>query len=125
MTRKLGLSQVAFAITDKVVTEDVARRYEEEVIEYGSSTIMFTLMATLAMLNLFGLTGGIKKTVLDLEFKAVSRLIVQVVLAVLLVMINIPVYQALFFRNDKGRLPSSVVFKSILLASLVCLIPII
>ena len=73
----------------------------------------------------FGLIGGIKKIVQNLEFNALDQLIIQLILDLLLVMINIPVCQALFTRNDKGRIPSSILFKSIVLASLACLMPII
>ena len=125
VVRQLGLFETTFAITGKVVTEDVLKRYEQEIIEFGSSTIMFTIIATLAMLNFFNLIGGIKKIVLDLELKVLDQLILQLSLNLLLVMLNIPVYQALFIRNDKGRIPSSILFKSIVLASLACLMPII
>ena len=119
--RQLGLSETTFVITRKVVIEDVSKRYEQEIIEFGSSTITFTIIATLAMLNFFSLIGGIKKIVLDLEFKVLD----QLSLNLLLVMLDIPVYRALFIRNVKGCIPSSIVFKSIVLVSLACLMPII
>ncbi|PON31559.1 Cellulose synthase [Parasponia andersonii] len=122
--RKLGLSETTFVLTDKVVTEDVSKRYEQEVMEFGSSNIMFTILATLALLNLFTLLGGIKKLVLDLDSKALEQLISQIVLCGIIVLINLPIYQALFIRRDKGCIPSSVMFKSILLASVTCLMPI-
>ncbi|KAF3973686.1 hypothetical protein CMV_002921 [Castanea mollissima] len=125
ISRQLGLSETTFAITTKVVTEDVLKRYEEEVIEFGSSTIMVTIIAVLALLHIFSLIGGINKIFLDLEFIKLDQLILQVVLSLLLVMINIPVYQALFIRNDEGHIPSSVLFKSVVLVSLACLIPMI
>ena len=72
VVRQLGLFETTFVITEKVVTEDVSKRYEQEIMEFGSSTIMFTIIATLAMLNFFSLIGGIKKIVLDLEFKVLD-----------------------------------------------------
>ncbi|KAK4575698.1 hypothetical protein RGQ29_026600 [Quercus rubra] len=125
ISRQLGLSETTFAITTKVVIEDVLKRYEEEVIEFGSSTIMVTIIAALALLHIFCLIGGIKKIFLDLEFIKLDQLILQVILSLLLVMINIPVYQALFIRNDEGRIPSSILFKSVVLVSLAGLIPIV
>lgn len=119
--RKLSLSETTFALTDKVVTEDATKRYEQEIMEFGSSSLMFTMLATLALLNLFTLVGGIKKILMD--FKALEQLIVQIVLCGIIVLINLPVYEALFIRSDNGRIPSSVMFKSVVLASVLCLLP--
>uniref|UniRef100_A0A2P2QLH9 Cellulose synthase-like protein E6 n=1 Tax=Rhizophora mucronata TaxID=61149 RepID=A0A2P2QLH9_RHIMU len=127
ITKQLGLSQTTFAITAKVVTEDVLERYEQEVMEFGSHTIMFAITATLAMLNLFTLVGAIVKWLMSSDvsdFEVGEMLIPHVVLCGIVVMINVPVYQALFLRHDNGRLPASVMFKSLILASLACLIPI-
>ena len=125
ISKQLGLSETTFPITTQVVTEDVLKRYEEEVIEFGSSTIMVTIIPALALLHILSLIGGIKKIFLDLEFIKLDQLILQVILSLLLVMINIPGYQALFIRNDQGCIPSSILFKSVVLVLLACLIPII
>ncbi|CAK9148880.1 unnamed protein product [Ilex paraguariensis] len=122
ITRQLGFSETAFAITAKVVDDDVLKRYEQEIIEFGSSSIMFTITSTIALLNLFSFAWGIKRALLDWNLRAVEHLIPQIILCWLIVMINIPVYQALFFRSDKGHIPSSVMFKSIVGVSLACLL---
>ncbi|KAG4964292.1 hypothetical protein AAZX31_14G012800 [Glycine max] len=119
MKKQLGLSQTKFVITDKVVTKDVQKRYEQEVIEFGGSSIMLTILATVALLNLFGLLWGMKRIMMDLEFSS-SQLMMQITLSSLVVMISLPVYEALFIRSDKGCIPSSVMLKSIVLASLAC-----
>ncbi|EXB51025.1 Cellulose synthase-like protein E6 [Morus notabilis] len=121
--RKLGLSETTFALTDKVVTEDVSKRYEQEIMEFGSSSLMFTILATLALLNLFTLVGGIMKILMDFDSKALEQLILQIVLCGIIVVVNFPVYQALFIRRDKGCIPSSLMLKSVVLASLLCLVP--
>lgn len=121
MTLQLGLSQTNFAITDKVVTEDGQKRYEQEVIDFGGSSIMLTILATVALLNLFGLFGGIMRIlIMDWGFNSSSQLVVQIVLSSLTVMVNLPVYEALFIRSDKGSISSSVMLKSVVLASLIC-----
>lgn len=122
--RQLGLSQTKFSLTAKVVPEDASTRYEQEMMEFGSSSITFTIISTLALLNLFALVVGLKRLVLDLDFNALKHLITQIVLCGLVVLVNLPIYQALFIRSDKGCLPSSVMLRSIVLASLMCLIPV-
>ncbi|XP_057440990.1 cellulose synthase-like protein E6 [Lotus japonicus] len=126
VTKQLGLSQTNFAITDKVVTEEVQKRYEQEVIDFGGSSIMLTISATVALLNLFGLIGGIVRILMDLELNNSSQLMMQILLSSLIGMVNLPVYEALFIRSDNGSISSSVMLKSIVLASLVCcLVPLI
>ncbi|XP_021689910.2 cellulose synthase-like protein E6 isoform X2 [Hevea brasiliensis] len=124
--KQVGLSQTTFAITPKMVTDDVLKRYKQEVIEFGSSNTMFTIIATLAVLNLFSFVGAMAKRVTDLEmdFKTLEMLMPQVILCGFVIMVNLPVYRALFFRNDKGCMPHGVMFKSLVLASLACLVPI-
>ncbi|OMP04213.1 Cellulose synthase [Corchorus olitorius] len=124
IVRQLGLSQTTFTVTAKVVTEDVSKRYHQEIMDFGSTSIMFTVIATLAMLNLFSLLGALVKMVFwGLEYMDLEKLMSQISICGLLFMVNIPVYEALFFRKDKGSIPASVMFKSIVLASLACLMP--
>lgn len=122
--KQLGFSQTTFAITNKVVNDDLSKRYEQEVMEFGSTSPMFTIVSTLAILNLLSLIGGISRILFHAEVKVAGGLVAQIILCGILVMVNIPVYEALFVRNDKGRIPSSVLYKSIFLASLVYLMPI-
>lgn len=122
--RQLGLSETEFALTDKVITDDVSKRYEQEIMEFGSASIMYTVLATSALLNFLSLVWGTKRVVMDRHSKALDQLISQVILSGILVLINLPVYQALFIRSDKGHIPSSVMFKSFFLLALACLMPI-
>ncbi|XP_058112669.1 cellulose synthase-like protein E6 isoform X2 [Magnolia sinica] len=118
-----GLAKSAFAITAKETDDEVAKRYEQEIMEFGSTSPMFTILATLAMLNLFCLIGAIKRVAMGDEMGDVEALMLQFVLCGVLVIINWPIYQGLFLRKDMGRLPTSVAFTSIGLAVLACLIP--
>ncbi|KHG12106.1 Cellulose synthase-like protein E6 [Gossypium arboreum] len=118
----LGYSQLAFVITTKVADEDVSKRYDQEMIEFGVASPMFNILATLAILNLLGSFGTMKKVTMhaDKGFKVLDQFGLQILLCLVLVTINLPVYQALFFRMDKGKMPSSVTYKSIIFALLAC-----
>lgn len=114
----------AFTITAKVADEEVSQRYEKEIMEFGASSPMFTILATLAMLNLFCFLGMLKDAVTsEGEFRSVcERMVLQVVLCGFLVLINFPIYQGLFFRKDNGRLPSSVAIRSTVMALSTCVL---
>ena len=118
----LGYSKAAFVITAKVAEDDVSKRYEQELIEFGATSPMFDILATLAMLNLFSSFGAINKVIFDADqySKVLDQFGLQILLCLVLVTINLPVYQALFLRKDKGRMPSSVTSKSIIFALLAC-----
>ncbi|XP_058112706.1 cellulose synthase-like protein E2 isoform X4 [Magnolia sinica] len=123
-TRKLlGLTESAFVVTAKVADKEVLRRYDKEIMEFGSTSPMFTILATHAMVNLICLVGAIKRLAMDTEIRDVEPLILQLFLCGLLVMINMPIYQGLFLRKDMGRMPVSLAFTCTFFAVLACIIP--
>lgn len=93
-------------------------------MEFGSSSMKFTIMGTLALLNFLTVVVVIKKFVMDINFKGLNLSIMQIILCGLVVTVNLPIYQGLFIRTDKGNIPSSIMFKSTVLASLMCFTPI-
>ncbi|OIW16402.1 hypothetical protein TanjilG_19118 [Lupinus angustifolius] len=119
-----GLSDSPFTITTKIMDEDVSQRYEKEVMEFGASSPLFTILATLALFNLFCLLSTLKDLLVLGEngFRDYEEMVLQILLCGFLVLINFPIYQGLFLRKDKGRLPSSLVIKSTTLALSACII---
>ncbi|KAK9146372.1 hypothetical protein Sjap_006275 [Stephania japonica] len=117
----VGFSKSAFDITVKVTELDVSQRYEQEIMEFGSPSPMFTILATLAMLHIFSLIW-VFKWLFSSSFKglALEALFLQVVMVSVMVLINLPVYHSMFFRKDKGRMPASVTIKATLFALLLC-----
>ncbi|CAL0308923.1 unnamed protein product [Lupinus luteus] len=112
-----------FIITAKFMDEDVSQRYEKEVMEFGASSPLFTVLATLALFNLFCLLATLKMLVLsEGGVRAYEEMLLQVLLCGFLVFINFPIYQGLFLRKDKGSLPTSVAIKSIALALSACVL---
>lgn len=117
----VGFSKSAFVVTEKVVDDDVSERYEQELMEFGASSPMFTIIATIALLNAFCLVGGMKRLIItDVQTMVSNPFTLQILLCTLLVLINLPVYQGLFLRKDKGRMPTSVTQRSVVFALLGC-----
>lgn len=119
--KQFGLSETIFDLTPKAVSQDVLKRYEKEVMEFESSSSMFIIIATLAMVNLFSFLKSFKIIIFRPQFDNLEKLASQFVLCGLMVMVNMPVYEALFVRKDNGRFPFSVMFKASVLASFACL----
>ncbi|KAE8684051.1 Cellulose synthase-like protein E1 [Hibiscus syriacus] len=118
-----GFSESTFVITEKVADEEISQRYEQEVMEFGTPSVMFTVLTTLAQLNLFSCTLGIRKVVTDdVPIKILDQFGLQMILSSVLVLLNLPIYQGLFFRKDTGKMPSSVTYKSNVYALLACTI---
>ncbi|KAK4420851.1 Cellulose synthase-like protein E1 [Sesamum alatum] len=117
----VGYSDSGFVISAKVSDTDVSERYEQEKMEFGAVSPMFTVLSSLAMLNLLCLAvvfvNMIRAGVLESVHETVA---LQMLLCGVLVLINLPLYDAAFFRKDKGRMPSSVTLQSILVALLLC-----
>ncbi|KAL4379526.1 hypothetical protein GQ457_02G031090 [Hibiscus cannabinus] len=123
LMRMFGFSESTFVITEKVADEEISRRYEKEVMEFGTPSVMFTILATLAQLNLFGCVLGIRNVVADdVPVKVLDQFGLQIILCSVLVMLNQPIYRGLFFQKDSGKMPSSVTYQAIVYALLACTI---
>lgn len=118
-----GFSKTAFVITGKVADDHVYQRYEQEIMEFGTTSPMFTILATLALFNLFSFVGVIKKVALDeVHMKVFDLFGLQILLCFILVFLNLPIYQGLFFRNDNGKMPPSITYQSLTFAVFACTI---
>ncbi|KAL7592810.1 hypothetical protein Lser_V15G31932 [Lactuca serriola] len=62
---------------------------------------------------------------MDSDINHFRELGIQMVLCGLIILINIPLYEGMFFRKDNGSMPSSVTFQSTMLAVLFCTLAII
>lgn len=111
VSRLLGLSAMAFAITPKVTDdEDQWRRYEQELMEFGASSSTspeLVIVAATALLSLVFLAGGLSRRVLASgcgSTSCLNALGLQIVLCGALAAVNVPVYEAMLLRKDRGRM---------------------
>ncbi|KAH7837625.1 hypothetical protein Vadar_015978 [Vaccinium darrowii] len=114
----LGFANSGFVVTSKVADEDLSLRYEKEVMEFGAPSPMFSILATLSIANLLSFIGALKIVIMDSQSRVFDKLALQMLLCGLLVIINLPVYEGLFFRKDNGRMPSAVTYQAISIAIL-------
>ncbi|KAJ4977514.1 hypothetical protein NE237_002620 [Protea cynaroides] len=124
MLKVSGFTKSAFVITAKVVDEDVMKRYEQEIMEFGTNSPMLSVLTTIALLNLFCMFGAITRFFLHPCTDDFETWSLQILLCTLVVAINLPIYQGLFFRKDNGRIPSSILSKSIVLVVIAFMLPI-
>ncbi|KAI0511963.1 hypothetical protein KFK09_012597 [Dendrobium nobile] len=108
----IGMNDLAFAITPKVADEESSKRYENGIMEFGSTSPMFVILSAVAMLNLFCLVGGIKQVIIY-GVGSLGSFFLQFLLCGSLVLINFPIFEASFFRNDKGCIPIKTTLLSV------------
>lgn len=121
--RMLGISESGFTLTAKMTDSEASERYKKGMMEFGSFSLMFVIIATVALLNLACMLFGVARVFLHEGATGLEALFLQVVLCVLLVAINLPVYEALFLRKDSGRLPASVGLVSFCIVLPLCILP--
>ncbi|CAN6224823.1 unnamed protein product [Urochloa humidicola] len=121
----LGLSKLGFVVSPKVSDEDESKRYEQEIMEFGTSSPEYVIIATIALLNLVCLVGGLAQFLTTGQNMLLNDFFLQVILCGLLVVINIPIYEAMFLRKDGGRMPFSVTLASLGFLLLALFVPIV
>jgi hypothetical protein len=94
-------------------------------MEFGMSSPEYVIIATIALLNLVCLVGGLSRILTGAQNMPLNGFFLQIVLCGLLVIINIPIYAAMFLRKDRGRIPFSVTLASLGFVMLALFVPII
>ncbi|XP_038875597.1 cellulose synthase-like protein G3 [Benincasa hispida] len=119
--KSLGIFSYGFEVTSKVMDEEQSKRYMEEWFEFGASTPMFVPMAMAATLNLGCLVSGFMRI-----FKGWNNweeMFGQMFIAGFITLNCWPIYEAMVFRSDAGKMPLNITFMSILflLLGLLCI----
>ncbi|KAL0560829.1 hypothetical protein IC582_001243 [Cucumis melo] len=93
------------------------------MMEFGVSSPLFTNITTISLVNFLCFIGMMKKVAESGSGLVVvlETMVLQILLCGILVIINWPLYQGLFFRKDKGKMPTSLTIKSFILALVTCI----
>lgn len=117
--KMIGVSEVGFEVTNKVVDSEAAKRYEAEIFEFGVASPLLAPLATLVVINLMSVISGLSR-ILREGYSAFECMTLQLILSSFLVINGYPILEAMFLRKDKGRIPTSITIFSTLVAVSVC-----
>ncbi|KAF3329495.1 cellulose synthase-like protein E6 isoform X1 [Carex littledalei] len=121
--KQIGIAKSAFVITAKVASDEVLKRYEKEVIEFGSASLPFVIIATVAVLSPVCFIMGLVRLLFVQGVRSMGSMLVQVIICSVVSLINLPVYEAILVRQDAGRLPTSVALISLTVSLFAYVLP--
>ncbi|TXG50718.1 hypothetical protein EZV62_023242 [Acer yangbiense] len=106
LLNSLGISALGFNVTSKVVDDELSKRYDQEIFEFGAPSPMFVPITMAAILNFFSFSWGFLQIIRGIG--DLQGLFLQMLLSGF-VMVNCwPIYEAIVLRSDKGKLPAKV-----------------
>ncbi|KAL8263896.1 hypothetical protein R6Q59_022026 [Mikania micrantha] len=122
--KHLGIASNGFHVTSKVVDNEQSKRYNNGVFEFGVPSPMFLPLVTVAIVNVVAFFFGIMQI---LKGGNVNGLFGQMFLSGFGVVNSWPIYEAMLWRTDKGKMPRVIsvisTFISLTLCTLVLLVP--
>ncbi|KAL5552420.1 hypothetical protein UlMin_002596 [Ulmus minor] len=108
----IGISTHGFNVTSKVLDTDLSKRYEQGIFEFGVASPMFVPPIMAALLNLVSSLVGIVQVIRGSEL---DGLFMQIFLASFVMVVSLPIYEAMFLRKDRGRIPTKTTILSVVL----------
>lgn len=114
LLKSLGISTFGFNVTSKVVDNDLRKRYEQGIVEYGVASPLFLPITMAAVINLVSFSHGVIQISRDIgRFEDVC---LHMFLAGFVVVNSWPIYEAMVLRSDKGKMPIKITLISTFLA---------
>ncbi|KAK1419167.1 hypothetical protein QVD17_28327 [Tagetes erecta] len=115
--KHLGITTQGFNVTSKVQDDEQSKRYDQCLMEFGTHSPMFVPMTTASIVNLLAFIIGMIRL---LQTWSLEKLFMQLFIASFGVLNSLPIYDAMFLRNDKGRMPTKTIVISIFFACVLC-----
>ncbi|KAL6501782.1 hypothetical protein OROGR_026915 [Orobanche gracilis] len=113
MTKCLGIATHGFNVTSKVMDDELSKRYDQGIFEFGTESPMFVPLAMAAILNLAAFVGGFVGVFS--EGISLDRFFLQIFISGFGVLNSLPFYGAMVLRSDRGRMPTKVTITSSIL----------
>jgi cellulose synthase/poly-beta-1,6-N-acetylglucosamine synthase-like glycosyltransferase len=116
--QSFSFAKSGFHVTNKVVDDELGRRYDKGIFEFGVASSLFLPLTTAALINLLSFVRGI---IHIFVYGGFEDLFLQIFIAGFGVVNCWPVYEAAFFRRDDGKMPMKITVISVVLASVLYL----
>ncbi|CAN0840907.1 Cellulose synthase-like protein G2 [Linum grandiflorum] len=117
LLKSLGISQqMGFSVTSKVVDEEQSKRYDRGMFEFGVASPIFVPMTMASLISLLSFLVGVWK----IWSGNSDELLIQILLSGFGVMNSFPIYQAMLFRNDPGKLQPKTTLVAVFLSVALC-----
>ncbi|KAJ9148095.1 hypothetical protein P3X46_030189 [Hevea brasiliensis] len=100
----LGISTSGFNVTSKAVDDELSKRYEQGLFEFGVASPMFVPLVMAALMNLVSFAWGLSEIVKG--GRNMEGLAIQIFLSAFAVANSWPVYEAMVLRSDNGKMPA-------------------
>eukprot|EP00261_Vitis_vinifera_P030988 XP_019072231.1 PREDICTED: cellulose synthase-like protein G3 isoform X3 [Vitis vinifera] len=113
LLKYVGISTFGFNVTSKVVEEEQSKRYKQGIFEFGVPSPVFLPLTTAAIINLVAFLSGIAQAGRQ---RSIEDVFLQLFLAGFAVVNCWPVYEAMAWRRDQGKLPLKITVISVVLA---------
>ncbi|XP_031400686.1 cellulose synthase-like protein G3 isoform X3 [Punica granatum] len=112
--KRLGISTSGFEVTSKAANDEQSKKYEQGVFDFGAPSPMVVPLSVAVLVNLVALARGLALA----PGLAIESFALQVLLSGFGVVNGWPLYEAMFFRSDKGKLPTNITLASTFVAAL-------
>ncbi|KAK0587321.1 hypothetical protein LWI29_020998 [Acer saccharum] len=106
LLNSLGISALGFNVTSKVVDDELSKRYDQEIFEFGAPSPMFVPITMAAILNFFSFSWGLLQIIYGVG--DMQGQFLQMLLSGFVTVNCWPIYEAIVLRSDKGKLPAKV-----------------
>ncbi|KAJ9706256.1 hypothetical protein PVL29_001674 [Vitis rotundifolia] len=113
LLKYVGISTFGFNVTSKVVEEEQRKRYQKGIFEFGVPSPVFLPLTTAAIINLVAFLSGFAQACRQ---RSIEDVFLQMCLAGFAVVNCCPVYEAMAWRRDQGKLPLKITVISVVLA---------
>ncbi|KMZ76184.1 hypothetical protein ZOSMA_105G00110 [Zostera marina] len=115
LIKQMGFYNIGFEVTSKVTDKDANYRYKKGIFDFGVESVFMVSLGLFALMSLVAFFVGFFR-ILSMADTRFEDSALSLLLCGFVVFNCWPIYEAMLFREDSGRIPRKCVKLSISLA---------